>query len=247
MLGTLINIAAIIVGSLLGIVFGARLSDHLKSTVIAGMGLFTAAVGIKMFLETENELIVLGALIFGALLGEWWGVEDGLQKLGVWLEKKFVGESSAAGSDASDAPGATAKSCRFVRGFLTTSVLYCTGPMALLGAISDGLRGDYLTLSIKSMLDGFASLAFASTLGVGVAFSALPVLIYQGGVSLLATQLNSLVTESMMNEMTATGGVLLVGIGISSLLEIKKIRVGNFLPALLVAPVIVYILSLLGR
>ena len=232
MTGTLINLVAIILGSSLGILFGARLSENLKSTVIAGMGLFTSAVGIQMFLKTENPLIVLGALIFGAILGEWMGVEEGLQGLGAWLEKRFSGSS-------------TGESSKFVRGFLTASVLYCTGPMAVLGAISDGLRGDYLPLSIKSVLDGFISIAFASTLGVGVAFAALPVLVYQGSISLLAAQLNAIVSNSMMNEMTATGGVLLVGIGVSSLLEIKKIRVGNFLPALVVAPLLVFGLSLI--
>lgn len=232
MIGTIINVVAIIIGSLLGIIFGTRLSENLKKTVIAGMGLFTSAVGFQMFLKTENALVVLGALIFGAILGEWWGVEDGLQGLGIWLEKKLSGSSGG-------------NSSHFVRGFLTASVLYCTGPMAVLGSISDGLRGDYLTLSIKSVLDGFISVAFASTLGIGVAFSALPVFIYQGTISLLAAQLNSIVNTSMMNEMTATGGVLLIGIGISSLLEIKRIRVGNFLPALVIAPTLVYALSLI--
>ncbi|MEI7846889.1 MAG: DUF554 domain-containing protein [Chloroflexota bacterium] len=232
MIGTIINVVAIILGSLLGIIFGTRLSENLKKTVIAGMGLFTTAVGFQMFLKTENALVVLGALIFGAILGEWWGVEDGLQGLGIWLEKKLSGSSDGSSS-------------HFVRGFLTASVLYCTGPMAVLGSISDGLRGDYLTLSIKSVLDGFISVAFASTLGIGVAFAALPVFIYQGTISLLAAQLNSIVNTSMMNEMTATGGVLLIGIGISSLLEIKRIRVGNFLPALVIAPTLVYALSLI--
>jgi len=230
MTGNFINFFAILLGSGVGILFGSRLSQNLKNTVVAGMGLFTTAVGMQMFLKTENALVVLGALITGAILGEWWGVEDGLQTLGMWLEKRFSGNSEGSSS-------------RFVRGFLTSSVLYCTGPMAVLGSISDGLRGDYLTLSIKSVLDGFLSVAFASTLGIGVAFSALPVFIYQGTISLLAAQLNAIVTTSMMNEMTATGGVLLMGIGISSLLEIKKIRVGNFLPALDIAPIIVYGLS----
>ena len=233
MTGTYINVAAILVGCALGLLFGSRLSENLKNTVIAGMGLFTSAVGMQMFLKTENALIVLGALIFGAILGEWWGVEDGLQRLGTWLEKRFSGSSEG-------------ESSKFVRGFLTATVLYCTGPMAVLGAISDGLRGDYLTLSIKSVLDGFISIAFASTLGIGVAFAALPVFIYQGGISLLASQLNAIVNTSMMNEMTATGGVLLIGIGLSSLLEIKKIRVGNFLPSLVIAPAIVYFLNALS-
>ena len=240
MIGTLINVVAIIVGSVLGILFGSRLSEHLKQTVIAGMGLFTAAVGLQMFLKTENALIVLGALILGAMLGETLGLEDGLQNLGIWLEKRFSGTSTQNAVSENSSGSST----HFVRGFLTASVLFCTGPMGVLGSISDGLKGDYLTLSIKSVLDGITSLAFASTLGIGVAFSAIPTLVYQGAISLLAAQLNSIMSNSMMNEMTATGGVLLVGIGFSSLLEIKKIRVGNFLPSLLLAPIIVYLLSL---
>ncbi|RPH59980.1 MAG: DUF554 domain-containing protein [Chloroflexi bacterium] len=232
MMGTLINVAAILVGSLLGIFFGSRLSEHLKATIIAGMGLFTTAIGIQMFLETGSPLVVLGALLLGALLGEWWQIEERIQSLGMWLEKRFSGATEGTSS-------------RFVRGFLAASVLYCTGPMAVLGSISDGLRGDFLTLSIKSVLDGFLSIAFASTLGIGVAFSALPVGAYQGSISLLAARLNAILTEPMLNEMTATGGVLLMGIGLSSILEIKKIRVGNFLPALVIAPLIVYILGLL--
>jgi uncharacterized membrane protein YqgA involved in biofilm formation len=231
MTGTLINVTAIIVGGLLGIFFGGRLSDNLKNTVIAGLGIFTAAIGFQMFLKTENPLIVLGALIVGGLLGEWWKIETRVQSLGIWLEKRITGGSEGSSS-------------RFVRGFLSASLLFCTGPMAVLGSISDGLRGDYLTLSIKSILDGFISIAFASTLGIGVAFSALPIFVYQGSISLLAAQLNSIMSNSMMNEMTATGGILLIGIGISSLLEIKKIRIGSFLPALIVAPLISYILSL---
>jgi uncharacterized membrane protein YqgA involved in biofilm formation len=234
MTGTLIDVAAIIVGGLLGILLGKRLSDNLKNTVIAGMGLFTTAVGFEMFLKTTNSLIVLGAIIFGVLLGEWWKIEEKIQSLGIWLEKRVTGESVGGSSF-------------FVRGFLSASILFCTGPMAVLGSISDGLRGDFLTLSIKSVLDGFISIAFASTLGMGVTFSALPVLAYQGGISLIAANLNSIITDTMMSELTATGGVLLMGVGISSILEIKKIRVGNFLPAIVIAPLLVYILSLVAR
>jgi uncharacterized protein len=235
MTGTIINVIAILIGSGIGLLFGSRLSDHLKSTVLSGMGIFTAAVGMQMFLKTENSLVVLGALILGAVLGEWLKIEDWLQNLGIWLERRLPGSSEEGVSSL------------FVRGFLVSSVLYCTGPMAVLGAISDGLRGDYLTLSIKSILDGFLSIAFASTLGIGVAFSALPVFAYQGVISLLAAQLNAIVNTAMMNEMTATGGILLIGIGISSMLELKKIRVGNFLPALAIAPVTVHILNLVTK
>ena len=127
---------------------------------------------------------------------------------------------------------------------MTASLLFCVGPIAILGSIQAGLSGDYNLLVIKSVLDGFAALAFASTLGVGVLFSAAMILLYQGTITLLAAQLNEVVTGPMQAELTATGGVLLVGIAISSLLEIKKIRVGNFLPALVIAPLIVWIVSL---
>jgi uncharacterized protein len=236
MTGTIINIIAVLLGGSLGLLFGSRLPERLKQTVMAGLGLFTAVTGIKMFFETNNSLIVLGAILVGALLGEWWKIEDGLQKLGQWLEKRFTKPGTEVQPDSSDS--------RFVRGFLTASLLFCVGPMAILGSIQDGLTGNYNTLAIKSVLDCFAALAFASTLGVGVLFSVLVLLIYQGGISLLAAQLNNLVTPAMMAEMIATGGVILLGIAISSLLELRRIRVGSFLPALLLAPVIVAVLAL---
>jgi uncharacterized membrane protein YqgA involved in biofilm formation len=176
-------------------------------------------------------LIVLGALLIGTLLGEWWRIEDGLLNLGKFLEQRFSKEED----DSSN---------KFVRGFLTASLLFCVGPMTILGSIQDGLTGDYNLLAVKSVLDGFAALAFASTLGVGVLFSTIVIFVFQGGISLLATQLNAIITLSMMNELTATGGVILIGLAISSLLEIKKIRVGNMLPALAVAPLIVWVLGL---
>lgn len=231
MTGTFLNIATVLVGGVIGLIFGARIPDKLKATVIAGMGLFTAAMGLQMFLKTENPLIVLGALLIGTLLGEWWRIEDGLHNLGKVLEQRF----SKADDDGSN---------KFVRGFLTASLLFCVGPMTILGSIQDGLTGDYNLLAVKSVLDGFAALAFTSTLGIGVMFSTIIILVYQGGISLLAAQLNAIVTTSMMNELTATGGVILLGLAISSLLEIKKIRVGNMLPGLLVAPVIVWVLGL---
>lgn len=231
MTGTFLNIATVIIGSILGLIFGARIPDKLKSTIIAGMGLFTGAMGMQMFLKTENPLIVLGALLIGTLLGEWWRIEDGLHQLGEFLEQKFSREQD----DGSN---------KFVRGFLTASLLFCVGPMTILGSIQNGLTGDFNLLAVKSVLDGFASIAFASTLGIGVMFSTIIILVYQGGISLLAGALDAIVTPSMMNELTATGGVILIGLAISSLLEIKKIRVGNMLPALAVAPLIVWVLSL---
>ena len=240
MTGTIVNIITVLIGGTLGLLFGARLPERFKGTVIAGMGLFTTAIGIQMFLKTENPLIVLGALLIGALLGEWWQIEAGLQNLGRTLEERFTSNPEP------DSTSGVVTSTNFVHGFLTASLLFCVGPITILGSIQDGLTGNYELLAVKSVLDGFAALAFASTLGVGVLFSTLVILIFQGGISLLAVQLNALVTTPMLNEMTATGGVILMGLAISSLLEIKKIRTGNFLPALAVAPLIVWILSLIG-
>lgn len=233
MTGTILNIITVLLGGALGLLFGARLPGRLKHTVIAGMGLFTTALGVQMFLKTENPLIVLGALLIGILLGEWGEIEDRLQRLGSILEERFARNPGPASGN-------------FVRGFLTASLLFCVGPMTILGSIQDGLTGDYQLLAVKSVLDGFAALAFASTLGVGVLFSTLVILVFQGGISLMAAGLSAIVTDAMLNEMTATGGVILMALAISSLLEIKKVRVGNFLPALAVAPLIVWILDVLG-
>lgn len=232
MTGTFINIAAVLIGGTLGLFFGSRIPERLQNTVVAGMGLFTLAMGLQMFLESENQLIVLGALLLGALFGEWLGLEDRLQAFGKILEKKFSKDSE------------TGEGSKFIRGFMVSSLLFCIGPMTILGSIQDGLTGDYKLLAIKSTLDGFASIAFASTLGIGTLFSALVILVYQGGLSLLATQLSQVITDAMINELTATGGVLLLGLGLSNMLEIKKIRVGNLLPALFFAPFIVWLISL---
>ena len=165
MTGTLLNIATILMGGVIGLMFGTRIPDKLKETVIAGMGLFIGAMGLQMFLKTENSLIVLGALLIGILLGEWWRIENGLHKFGEFLERKFSREEE----DGSN---------KFVRGFLTASLLFCVGPIAILGSIQDGLTGDYNLLAVKSVLDGFASIAFASTLGVGVMFSTVIIVVY---------------------------------------------------------------------
>jgi uncharacterized membrane protein YqgA involved in biofilm formation len=255
--GTVINIFAILVGGTLGMVFGARLPERVRQTVMAGLGLFTAVIGIQMTFKTQQALVVLGALLVGGVLGEWMRIEQRLSKIGEWFEQRFTAQPGPqlvlqAEAYTNPAPNnlesvhepshASKDGSRFVRGFLTASLVYIIGPMAILGAIQDGLTGDFSLLAIKSVLDGFSSLAFASSLGVGVLFSSLVILVYQGGISLLAAQAQAWISTAMMNEMTATGGVLLLGIAISSLLEIKPIRVGNFLPALAIAPLIVAIL-----
>ncbi|MBI3159368.1 MAG: DUF554 domain-containing protein [Chloroflexi bacterium] len=235
MTGTFLNIATVLVGGALGLLFGARLPERVRATVIAGLGLFTAAIGLQMFTSTRNPIIVLGGLLVGGILGEWAQIELRLQEFGAFLERRFAGGTGEGGA-----------SNRFIRGFLTASLVFCVGPMTILGSIQDGLTGDYSLLAIKSVLDGFAALAFASSLGVGVLFSIIVILVYQGGLSLLAFQAQALISDAMVAEMTAVGGVLLIGLAVSSLLEIKPIRVGNFLPALLVAPIIVALLTAFG-
>ncbi|MHB1119880.1 MAG: DUF554 domain-containing protein [Bellilinea sp.] len=234
MIGTLINVATILVGGVLGLLLGTRLPERVRQTVIAGLGLFTLAYGFKLFVGTQNALVVLGSLLIGVLVGEALQIDRGLHRLGSWLEARFMQVNGGVEDN------------RFVRGFVTASLVFCVGPMAILGSIQDGLTGDYQTLAVKSILDGFGALAFASSLGVGVLFSAGIVFLYQGGITLLAGTVQSLVTDAMMLEMSATGGVLLLAIAISSLLEIKHLRTGNFLPALIIAPLMVLLMQWLG-
>ncbi|MFZ2447213.1 MAG: DUF554 domain-containing protein [Syntrophobacteraceae bacterium] len=221
MTGTFINVGAIIAGSALGALAGSRLPAKMRQTVLYGIGLLTLLIGFQMALKTENILVVLGAILIGGILGEALKIEDRIESLGEFLQAKLSG-----GSDHT-----------FAEGFVVSSIVFCVGPMAILGSISDGLSGDYRLLSIKAVLDGFASIAFAASLGWGVALSALSILVYQGGITLFASGISSLLTDPMVTEMTATGGLIIVGIGLK-LLEIKHLRLANFVPAIAVAPVI---------
>ena len=225
--GTLINVITVFVGGGLGTIFGARLPARIRETVINGLGLFTIALGLLMFTDTQNPIIVLGSMLIGGILGEWWRIDDRLQDAGVWLERRFAGS------------GDKAEANRFIKGYVTASLVFCIGPMTVVGSIQDGLSGDFTLLAIKSVLDGFAALAFASTFGIGVLFSTATILVFQGGLTLFAAQAQGVLTELMIAEMTAVGGLLIVGIGVSSLLELHPIRIGNFLPALFLAPVVV--------
>lgn len=236
MTGTIINTITVLIGTALGALLGHRLSENMRVTVLRGLGLVTVVIGAQMAFGSANIMIVLGSVLVGGLLGEWWRIEDRLQGVGAWLEARF---NRAEGED-------EAATQRFIRGFVTASLLFCVGPMTILGSIQDGLTGDYRLLAIKAMLDGFAALAFASSLGIGVGFSALVILVYQGGLSLLAAQAQAILSDPMIVEMTAAGGVLIMGLGVSTLLEIKPIRVGNYLPALILAPLTVWALTALG-
>ncbi len=217
MKGTLVNSGAIIAGSLIGLSVGGRLPGRFKKILMQVLGLAVVVIGLQMALSGRELLPVVGCLLLGALTGELVNVEERVERLGGWLKARFRSESST-----------------FVEGFVTASILYISGAMVIVGAIQDGTVGDAGTLYLKALLDGVASVAFASTLGVGVAFSALPVLAVQGSITLLASQLLFLQDPRVLEAVTATGGVLILAIGVN-ILEIKKIPVGNLLPSLVYA------------
>lgn len=231
--GTLINALAVLAGGGLGTLVGQRLPERVRETVMAGLGLVTLIVGLQLALKTRNVLVVLVSVLVGALLGEWWRIDAALERLSERLKRLLARRASAVSLE------------HFTEGFITASLVFCVGPMTILGAIEDGLTGDCSLLAIKSVLDGFTALAFASSLGVGVLFSVFTVLIYQGGLTLLAGQAQGLLSEAMINEMSATGGVLVLAIGLL-LLDVKQIRVANLLPALVVVLALVAGLEALG-
>jgi uncharacterized membrane protein YqgA involved in biofilm formation len=233
-IGTILNVITVIIGGTLGAALGARLPEKMRETVMHGLGLMTLVIGVQMAIGTHNILIVLASILFGGLIGEMLRIQARLDAVGKRLEERFA-RGEQAGT--------------FTRGFVTASLVFCVGPMTILGSIQDGLIGDFNLLAIKSTLDGFAGLAFASTLGIGVAFSALTVLVVQGGISLAAmifgSALGSIARDTpWVIEMTATGGVLIMGIGLI-LLDLKQVRVGNLLPAIFIAPAIVGTLAAL--
>ncbi len=226
MIGTLINAAAIVAMSFLGILVGSKLREELKEKLMVALGLAVMLIGMNMALRMENFLVVTdflvvtASIVIGTACGEVMRIEAKLNAFGKRVESKFKGS-------------------RFAEGFVTATLLYCVGSMAIVGPIQEGLTGDYSILLAKSMLDGLASLFLASTLGIGVAFSSLSVLAYQGSFTLLASLISPYMAESVVNELTATGGLLVFAIGIN-LIGIKRIEVGNMLPALLFAPILAF-------
>ena len=232
MIGTIINAITVAVGSGLGLLIGERLPARIQESVVAGLGLVTLAVGIQNAQQTGNIIIPLLSIGAGAILGELLDIDGRLKALGGWLQSRFVGGAGVQAEPADD-PRA-----RFINGFMTASLVFCVGPLTVLGSIQDGMIGDYQLLAIKSVLDGFASLAFASAMGVGVAFSIVTILMVQGGLALLGAVAGSFMSEPMIAEMTATGGLVLIGLSLV-LLNVKQPRMANFVPALLIAPLLV--------
>lgn len=238
MTGTLINTISVIIAGIVGTTLGHRLPAKVRETALNSIGLMTILIGLQMALEAQNLLVVLGSLIVGGAIGEVLDIEGALEALGRRIERA-VERFTTNGTDAASRSGA------FTRAFVTASLVFCVGPMSITGAIQDGLTGDFSILAVKSMLDGFTGLAFASTLGIGVVFAGATVLVYQGAIALAAAWLSALLTDAVRIEMIATGGLLIVGIGLN-LLEIKRIRVSNLLPAVFLAPIATGLLALLG-
>ena len=231
MTGTFINIGTVLLGTVLGTLLGARLPERVRETVLHSLGLVTVLVGVGQGLAAFRPpltevtrgavLVVMGSVLVGGVIGELMGIERGLDRLGEALRARF-GRGQP----------------RFTEGFVVASLVFCVGPLTIVGSIREGLTGDFQLLAVKAMLDGFAALAFAAALGWGVGFSVLVILVYQGALTLGSAALAGVFSPAMIAAMSATGGVLILGIALR-LLELRQVRVANLLPALVIAPAVV--------
>ena len=226
--GTLLNALTVLIGGVFGTFIGNRLPERIHQALLGAIGLFTVLIGLLSAIATKNPLILLGAVLVGVLIGEAIDLEKGLQRLGDWLQKRLA------------RPGSTLSEA-----FVTSSLVFCVGPLSILGALDNGLSGDITKLAIKATLDGFTALAFSATLGWGVLLSIITILVYQGALSLGAGVLAPVLgaNSETIVELTATGGLILVAVGLK-LLKIRDLRVANYLPALLVAPLLVAAVAL---
>ena len=234
MVGTLINVGTVLAGGTVGSLVGSRIPIGIRVTLMQGVGLATLVIGLQRAIPTSNVLILLASVALGIVIGELLRIEARLESLGDLAQRAFVGSpATAAPSTAS-----SQEVSPVARGFVTASLIFCVGPMTILGSFEDGLTGAYQTLAIKSLLDGISATLLAATLGWGVLLAAGTVLVFQGALTLGAGLLRGLLSEPMIVEMTAVGGLLILGIGLN-ILELSRIRVGNMLPALVIAPVLV--------
>lgn len=222
MLGTVINAVAVILGSSIGLFVHSKLPKKIADTAFHGIGLFTIILGVMMAIKTTNLLIMVFSVVIGAVVGESIDIDRKVYDFGEWLKRRFK-----------------TKNERFSEGFITAFMLYCMGSMTILGAFEDGLYGTPNLLVAKSVLDGFSSIVLAATMGVGVLFSFIPLLLFQGGLTLFASTMHTVLTEIIITELTAVGGIILLGLGIT-MLEIKKIRVLNLLPSLVIVVILAY-------
>lgn len=229
--GTLINGALIIAGSLIGLFF-TKIPERYKETVMHGIGLAVILIGLQMAFATEHIVVALLSLLSGAIIGEFLHIEEGLDRLGAWIGSKFTSKN---------------ENFSVAQGFITASLIFGIGAMSVLGALDSGIRGDHEILITKGVIDGFVALVLTTTLGFGVLFSVVPVVIYEGSIALLATQIEKWLPESFLNgfivELTSVGGLLIVAIGLN-LLKLTKIRIGNLLPAIVTVGFVYYVYQL---
>ncbi len=215
MIANVVNAVAIIVGGCLGLLFKNKMSERLSDILVKALGLCVSTIGIKMAIDTDQTLIVIVCCAIGALIGEALKLETRLENCGDWIKRKFIkGESQGS----------------FTEGFVTASMVFCVGSMAIVGPLQAGLQGNYDILFSKSLLDGIIVISFAASMGIGALFAAIPVFVYQGAITLLASLLVPVLSDSVINAMNAVGGVLILGIGLR-MLGLKDIRVGNMVPA----------------
>lgn len=226
MLGTLINVGTVLAGSGIGLLLGHRLPERISQTVFGVLGLFTLYMGVSMSLGAKQVLVLIFSLLIGAIIGEWLNLEARSER----LIKRLQGRSKDQGA-----------SKRFTEALLTAFMLFCVGAMTLVGCIQEGINGDRSILLTKSLMDFFSSMALAAALGRGVLFAAIPLLIYQGGITLGAAQLEPILTPQVSAELIGVGGILLIGLGLN-ILKITQLRLLNYIPALLLAPLFSYLL-----
>ena len=226
-LGTLINTATVLVGGGLGLLIGDRIPDRIRVIIVQVIGLATIAIGLRDVMKTDNMVFPLVGMVFGAIIGELLRIEDRLTSIGETLRRKFSKPDSES---------------KFVTGFVTASLLFCVGPLTILGAIEDASGKTPQLYIIKGTLDGFMMIIFSALYGIGAIFSAASVFIVQGSLTLFGTSLDALLTERMRLELFATGGLAVLAIGLN-LLEIKKIRLGSLLPGLVITPALVWVFA----
>lgn len=227
--GTLLNVATVLIGTTLGLLAGARVPRRMQESLTTGLGFFTlivaASMALRIFTDPAahpgDELAVLAALLLGVAFGELLRLHDGLEALGAWFQRRLVRDEGSPS--------------RIAEGFVTASLVFCVGPLTILGSLDNGLRGDITLLATKSLLDGVAAVAFAAALGPGVYLSVITVLVVQGGISAGAFLLADVMDGPTILAITAAGGLILLGVALR-LLELKPVRVANFLPALVLAP-----------
>lgn len=219
MLAVFVNTATVLIGSLIGLIFAGKIKEKYTKALMNGLMLITMLIGVQSAIKTENMLCVIVCMVIGTIIGEKLRIDDGIEGAGDWLKKKFIRGKNTGG--------------RFTEGFVSACILFCVGSMTIMGSIEAGVNHDYSIIFAKSAMDLISSMAFAAAMGVGVVFSAAFVFVFQGALTLLAVQLGNVLTEAMVTEMSAVGGVILIGMAINMLCVGKdRIKIANMLPAI---------------